>query len=243
MGIRALFKTTLIRLSSFLNSGNQSKAIFYHDIHSKQRYTDMSTSVNLFEKHINILRESGYEIVPKINKPIGQIEISFDDGFLGVYENIDLLQNLNIPVQLFIVSSYLNKPNYINKEQLLELNLFSNIKIASHTHSHRILNKVAKDKIIDELRISKDILEGILCNQIDAICFPEGKFSNQVIQISKEVGYTNLYSSIPGFYFDEFLPGVKKRSLVQFAQPKEFKAILQGGDHFLAKWYRKKHYN
>ena len=203
----------------------------------------MSTSVNLFEKHIEIVRESGYEIVSKINKPIGQIEISFDDGFLGVYKNIDLLKNLNIPVQLFIVSSYLNKPNYINKEQLLELNLFSKIKISSHTHSHRILNKIAKDKIIDELQISKDILEGILCNQIDTICFPEGKFNGQVIQISKELGYTNLYSSIPGFYFDEFSPGVKKRSLVQFAAPKEFKAILQGGDHFLDKWYRKKHYN
>jgi hypothetical protein len=48
---------------------------------------------------------------------------------------------------------------------------------------------------------------------------------------------------LPGFYFNDFLPNVKRRSLVQFVGEKEFKAILKGGDHVLAFWYKFKHYN
>jgi hypothetical protein len=47
---------------------------------------------------------------------------------------------------------------------------------------------------------------------------------------------------MPGFYYNEFFLNVKKRSLVQFADEKEFKAILKGGDHFLAFWYKLKHF-
>ena len=79
-------------------------------------------------------------------------------------------------------------------------------------------------------------------DKIDSVCFPEGKFSKKVVEIAESVGYTRQYCSIPGFYFDESLPNVKKRSLVQFAKEKEFRAILKGGDHFLRSWYQKKHY-
>ena len=61
----------------------------------------MSTPIEVFKNHIQIILENGYEIVAEITKPIGQIEICFDDAFLGLFENIELIKKLKIPIQLF----------------------------------------------------------------------------------------------------------------------------------------------
>ena len=68
------------------------------------------------------------------------------------------------------------------------------------------------------------------------------KYNNRTIEIAASLGYSKQYSSIPGFYIDAFGKNVKKRSLVQIADEKEFKAILKGGDHILAFWYKLKHF-
>ena len=92
MAINNAIKTILIRLVSIFYCNKKSKAIFYHDIHFKKQYTDMSTPIGMFKKHIQIIRDNGYEIVAEITKPKEQIEISFDDGFLGLYNNIHLIK-------------------------------------------------------------------------------------------------------------------------------------------------------
>ena len=243
MAITSFIRISIIRVFSFFYFSKKSKIIYYHDIDSDKKYTDMSTPVELFKKHINIIRENGYEIVNEITKPIGQIEICFDDAFLGLYENIELIKELNTPIHLFVVSSYLEKENHINKEQLLLLNSLTQIKISSHTQTHQVLNIAPESLLKNELENSKNSLEGLWNNTVDTICYPEGKFNNRVVELAEEVGYTRQYSSLPGFYFNDFLPNVKRRSLVQFSGKKEFKAILKGGDHVLAFWYKFKHYN
>ena len=242
MAITSFIRIAIIRVFSSFYFSKKSKIIYYHDIASDKKYTDMSTSVELFKKHINIIRENDYEIVNEITKPIGQIEICFDDAFLGLYENIELIKELDIPIHLFVVSSYLEKKNYLNKEQLLLFNNLTQIKISSHTQTHQVLNIASESLLKNELENSKNIIEGLLSNSIDTICYPEGKFNDTAVELSKKAGYTRQYSSLPGFYFNEFLPNVKRRSLVQFAGADEFRAILKGGDHFLAFWYKFKHY-
>ena len=242
MAITSFIRIAIIRVFSFFYFSKKSKVIYYHDIDSDKKYTDMSTPVELFKKHINIIRENGYEIVDEIAKPFGQIEICFDDGFLGIYDNIELIKELNIPIHLFVVSSYLEKENHINNEQLLLLNNLTQIKISSHTQTHQVLNLASESLLKNELENSKNLLESLLNKPVDTICFPEGKFNVAVVELAEGVGYKWQYSSLPGFYFNDFLPNVKRRSLVQFAGEKEFKAILKGGDNVLAFWYKFKHY-
>jgi len=242
MAITSFIRIAIIRVFSFFYFSKKSKVIYYHDIDSDKKYTDMSTPVELFKKHINIIRENGYVIVNEITKPLDQIEICFDDAFLGLYDNIELIKELDIPIHLFVVSSYLEKENHINKEQLLLLNNLKLIKISSHTQTHQVLNLAAEYLLKNELENSKNLLESLLNKSVDMICFPEGKFNDAVVELAEGVGYKRQYSSLPGFYFNDFLPSVKRRSLVQFAGVKEFKAILKGGDHALAFWYKFKHY-
>ena len=242
MAITSFVRIVIVRVFSFFYFSKKSKIIYYHDIDSDKKYTDMSTPVELFKKHINIVRDNGYEIVNEITKPLGQIEICFDDAFLGLYDNIELIKELDVPIHLFVVFSYLEKENHMNKEQLLLLNNLTHIKISSHTQTHQVLKFTSESLLKNELENSKNLIEGLLNNSVDSICYPEGIFSNSVVDLAQNVGYSRQYSSLPGFYFNDFLPNVKRRSLVQFAEGKEFKAILKGGDHVLAFWYKFKHY-
>ena len=218
MQLSVFFRINLVRFFSLFCFSKKSKVIFYHDIHSSNKYTDMSTSLDLFKKHINIIKDSGYEIVSEITKEYGQIEICFDDGFLGLYENIEFFKQENIFVHLFVVSSFLELDGRINLNQLLELNNLDIITISSHTHTHKILTDIEKDEIERELQESKINLERLLNTPIHAICFPEGKFNNEIIHIAEEVGYKKQYSSFQGFFFNKFKPKLVRRSLEKFDQ-------------------------
>ena len=159
MALSTRIRISIVNFASLFYFKKRSKVIFYHDIHSDKKYTEMSTPIEVFKNHIQIILENGYEIVAEITKPIGQIEICFDDAFLGLFENIELIKKLRIPIQLFVISSYLSKKNHINKEQLIELNYDSLFTISSHTRSHKILTDISDDEIRVELKDSKSELE------------------------------------------------------------------------------------
>ena len=242
MALSSFIRISIIRFASLFYTSKKSKVIFYHDIHIDKQYTAMSTHIELFKRHIQIIRANGYEIVSEITENNGQIEICFDDGFAGLYANIELIKKLNVPIHLFVISSFLDKENYINTEELIALNNLSQITISSHTHTHRVLNLISEKGIIKEFEKSKNTLEELLKTEVKSICFPEGKFSGKVIELANKSAYKKQYSSIPGFYHVKDYPDVIHRSLVQFAEEKEFKAILKGGDHILAFWYKIKHF-
>lgn len=242
MQFNSLIRKKVIRLISLLTNSDYSKSIFYHDIHSKKKFTSMSTSISQFKSHILAVRDLGFDIVPKVTKNKRQLEISFDDGYLGLYENIRFLEELQISLQFFITTSFLGKLNYIDKIKLEELSNFSFVKIASHTHFHKDLTSLSKNELRLEFRTSKHILEDITNKEIDTISYPFGRFSPLVVSVAKEMGYNIQYSSIPGPFSCEVFDGVKRRSLVQDYSVCDLEAVLRGGDNILSSWYLKKHF-
>ena len=242
MDLKNKIKNTIINLLARIKNSDDSKYIFYHDIHSENRFTDMSTPVDLFVKHINVIRELGFEIVHEITKEKNQISISFDDGFKGLYENIGIINQLEIPVTIFVVSSFLDRDNFLSTNNLKQLAKNKFIEIQSHALSHKELPTLDSDSLHLELKQSKEILESICETEIDSICFPKGIFDEYVIKKALEIGYHKQLSSLPGSYHSEVFPSVKRRSLVQFAAEKEFRSILRGGDNILYNWYYKKHF-
>ena len=241
MNLGALFRRIIINANQS-SSYMKSRSLVYHDIHSNICYTNMSTSLDLFINHIRIIREMGFNIVSEITKEEGQIQLTFDDGFLGIYDNISVINELDVSVKLFIVTSFIGKASHLDKKQLVELSNNPLITIGSHTDSHRRLSSLHKDEVLNELIYSKEILESLLDIAINDLCYPEGKFDKRVINIARDAGYVNQYSLIPGAFFKELFKCVRRRSLVQFANEKDLRSILGGGDDILEKWYIKKHF-
>ena len=241
MSLGSIFRRIIISANQS-SSYVKSRSLVYHDIHSDNCYTDMSTSLDMFIKHINVIREMGFNIVSAITREEGQIQLTFDDGFLGIYDNIKIINELDVPVKLFIITSYIGKPSHLDKSQLLELSNNPLITIGSHTDSHKRLSNLDNEDVLNELICSKEILESLLGVNVNDLCYPEGKFDKRVIRFAKDVGYINQYSLIPGPFSAELFQNVRRRSLVQSANKKEFRSILRGGDDILERWYMKKHF-
>src|SRR2546425_12197124 len=77
----------------------------------------------------------------------------------------------------------------MTREQLQTLRHMG-MEIGSHTMMHHELTKLAPDKARLELMQSKDCLEHLLGEPVTSLCYPKGKFNQQVRSLTAEAGYS-----------------------------------------------------
>ncbi|BDY13536.1 polysaccharide deacetylase family protein [Hydrogenimonas cancrithermarum] len=240
--VKNAVKTVLLHTGALLYGNQDSKVIYYHDIHDNTAYTSMSTPIKLFLKHLETIQNMNYTVVQEITNRKNEIEITFDDGFRGLYENFLLLIDRKIHVKLFLVTDFIDKKNYLTKGEIEEMLGSGYLSIGSHSVSHQNLDLHDRKRLIYELEASKKKLEDLFDRQISSLCFPRGRFSDLVIEESEKTGYSKLYSCLPGSYFSPYRKNLIPRSLAQHALPSDFSAILNGGDQIYFKRYLKMHY-
>lgn len=136
--------------------------------------------------------------------------LTFDDGFSSDVEIVlPLLNSYNLKAAFFIVTSYIGKPTYLSKEQILELSK-SGMDIGSHSVNHYdMLNLSIKDRAY-ELSKSKNVLEEITSKNINLFSFPYGRYNNAIVNEAYNSGYEYCYISKPGVYNnkDKLIPRV-----------------------------------
>ena len=237
--MKNIIKKVLLFIGYIFNHNNKSKILYYHDIGTK--YTKMGTNLDLFQKHIKTIRESGYEIVPIITHRKRQIQICFDDGWKGVYDVKDFFVRNNLKPTIFLAVELVGKKGYLDWDEIKELKEYGFI-FQSHTMTHNELTSFELQKLKWELKESKRILEENLKTPIDEICFPRGCYSSVVVDESYKAGYNVLYTSVPGIC-DSFHKGLLKRNLVQFSTPIELRWIIKGDSALLRKKAQRMHYH
>ena len=226
-------------ISGLIKSDRQSKVLFYHDVHNEKSYTDMSTDMSLFIEHINTIRKSGFEIVAHITNPRNQVMICFDDGFRGIWDNRDFFVANKIYPTIFIAVDLIGTPDYLSIEEIIKLKELGFI-FESHGWSHYNMTTFSEADLQRELKDSKEWLESNLGLNISAICYPQGYYSDRVLQLSREYGYSSLYISEPQPYrFDN--DGIISRYLVQDVNTIVLKSILFGGMDIWHSHYHKLH--
>lgn len=240
--MKQLIKSFLLNTGAMLHGNNGSKVIYYHDVHSTQSNTDMSTSMELFRKHIDTIRDEGYKIVNKIQAPEYEVMITFDDGFRGVWENFSFFEQAQIPFTIFLILDDLGKPEYLEIEEVKSLLASGLVSIGSHTLSHRNLDELAPEEMKMELCDSKKRLEELFCIDVNDICYPRGRFNDDVIKMSRFCGYKMQYSCLPGPYSTPYAKDVIKRNFVQHESQTTFRYYLQGGGEIFFSRYLKQHY-
>lgn len=224
-----------------LKKDRKSKIIYYHDVFSEKQYSKIGTPLSLFQKHMQIIWENKFNIVPNISNPNNEIMICFDDGFRGIYDTKDFFIKNKIFPTVFLATNLIGKENYLNVQEILELQSLGFI-FQSHGCVHSDLTKLDDTLLYEDLSQSKILLSDLLKKEVDSFCFPIGFFSKKVHRKAIETGYKYLYTSIPGNYFDNIGEKLITRNLVQFSSAREFKAILWGGNSFLHKHTMNFHY-
>ena len=227
-----ILKHLLLATTASLERSQASKILFWHD-----------TPPELFFSQIEAIESvPGWHIVDAITRPEGEVQVCFDDGLRPLlWGQRDFFLRRKWRPTVFLAVELIGKPGYLTREEILELQQRGFI-FQGHGWSHRVLTSFHGEDLKHELVDSRHVLEELLGRPVEEICFPIGRFSDEVLTACRSAGYTKMYASIPGNAMDELFPGVVRRVHVQHYAPQEIRAVLRGGLTPFAWYYHHKHF-
>lgn len=194
--------------------------LVYHQINDIDK-NQMTLSVKDFDEQIKYLVDNGYTFITpeelvdywdsqsqeeesetsEVNKPTlpeKPIIITFDDGYADIHKNVlPILQKYNAKATLFVITDFLNLyPNYLTWSQARELQSSGLVDIQSHTLSHFNLidARLSTYEVRYQLYGSKQAIEWYLKKPVRFIAYPEGKYTAEVEELTKDVGYKAAFT-------------------------------------------------
>ncbi|MFN3543479.1 MAG: polysaccharide deacetylase family protein [Thiobacillus sp.] len=180
-------------------------------------------SRDLFDQHMSALANRGWHAISlarflawlEEGKPLPEhaFLLTFDDGFLGVYEHAaPILKKFGWPATVFLVSGLTGQRDVwcaaenpsgetyplmdTGHIQALREQGFS---FQSHTRHHADLPTLDDEALRDELAGSRSDLSSLLGEPVDYLAYPFGRFNDRVIAAAREAGYRAAFSTQPGF--------------------------------------------
>ena len=169
----------------------------------------LDTTPDMFENQVKTFHDAGYEfltmsdiadiVLVKKTAPVKSVALTFDDGYRDFYTDVmPILSKYQAKATVFIISDFMDKPNYMFTNQLQEITGSGLVEIGAHTQRHENLKGKLEDQVRRELIGSKIKLETIIGIPVVSFAYPYGAFDNQVIRIVKESGYLSAVSTIEG---------------------------------------------
>ena len=202
--------------------------LMYHEIGTPAGpWKELYVEPENFAQQLDWLKENGYTTVGITDvyehwynqKPLPEkpIVLSFDDGYRNMYEIVlPLLLARDMQATFFLYPAKFNTPTGLTTEMVAEL-ADKGMEIGSHTYSHQDLTKISAVSLEKELLDSKKILEEITKKPIDFLCYPSGRFNEQVIAESKKAGYLGAVTTQMGMASHTQDPFLWKRVRINYS--------------------------
>ena len=145
--------------------------------------------------------------------PEGSIVLTFDDGFLGVYEHaFPILSQMGWPATVFLVSALIGKEDswsgrdnpsggtypLLGRSEIEEM-ARADVSFQSHSRSHPDLRQLSQPALMEELAGARQDLEDLLGRPVPYLAYPYGRYDENVIEAVKASGYAAGFSVQPGF--------------------------------------------
>lgn len=205
----------------------QLPILMYHYIRTVTNPRDtvgigLSVPPEIFDEQMKFLKDEGYTTVTlddltsvwKFGTPLPEksIVLTFDDGYEDFYTAaFPILTKYNFKATIYIVTDFIDRPNYLTKTQLEEISQSPLITIGSHTQRHVNLQATSGTKLRDEIFESKTWLEKVTERPINHFCYPSGKYNQRAIQHVEAAGYTTATTTDPGMSHDGEYPFILRR--------------------------------
>ncbi len=187
--------------------------IMYHDVKKKK---DVSYDVppKKFRAQMESIKEAGFtpismdqlyaHLTENKSLPPKPILLTFDDGYLGNYEEAyPILKEFKYPAVFFIVPAYVGvktSKDHITWDQLKQVVKDGLVTVEAHTVTHPVdLTKLEDAQLHRELFESKAILEKKLGITVNYFAYPTGNRDERVVALAKEAGYRMAFTMGEGY--------------------------------------------
>jgi len=188
--------------------------LFYHHVEplqeaAKQGHAQLTVDSAVFDSQMAYLVQSGYtsysaeELVTalKSHTPLPQksIVITFDDGYDDAYTYaFPILKKHHLKGNFMIPTGLVGKLDYMTWEQLQDMKKDSSMSIYNHTVSHASLGGEGREKVLYEIAYANQQLSDHLGMKSTIFTYPYGSFSDVVMQVLSETGFTAAFTTLPG---------------------------------------------
>jgi peptidoglycan/xylan/chitin deacetylase (PgdA/CDA1 family) len=200
--------------------------LMYHSISDDPEtgvspYYRLATPPDLFKKHLQILQQEGFRVVPiqeAVTSLSGSVReatklavITFDDGFRDFQLNAwPALQEAKFTATVFLPTAFIGEPrrSFVGRECLTWPEIRNlraqGIHFGSHTHNHPKLSSLTTDGMREELTRSRTELERHIQEPITTFCHPyafpsaDTDYVKRYRLILAESGYSVATSTILG---------------------------------------------
>jgi peptidoglycan/xylan/chitin deacetylase (PgdA/CDA1 family) len=157
---------------------NVTEEKFADQMQSLQDWGFTSISLSLLVESLQV----GAHLPPR------PVVITFDDGYLDVYEKAwPVMQRLGFTGVVYVITGQMEIKGYLHENHLKEL-ASAGWEIGSHTDSHANLRQMGVNLDV-EISRSKEILESLLGMPVRSFSFPYGLTSPYVTSLVKSAGY------------------------------------------------------
>ena len=183
--------------------------LMYHNVDEKAGFNtvsaeDFARQLLFVQQHWQLTDMDTYLRGCRTNPRLATV--TFDDAYSCIITQVlPIIQELDIPIMVFVPVSYVGKYNEWDKNlsgyerinilswnEIERLSQDSHITFGSHGMSHISLKNLSKSQTESELRDSKEILEQHLKEQVQCFAFPFGQrkdFGCATPNLLYEAGY------------------------------------------------------
>tara|TARA_B100000575_G_scaffold233364_1_gene194789 strand:- start:1903 stop:2958 length:1056 start_codon:yes stop_codon:yes gene_type:complete len=181
-------------------------SLMYHRF-EENKYPSTNIKMNDFIEHLKILNKNNVHFVhPKNfedelqnNKNKRKVLLTIDDGFLSFYKNAwPILKEKKVPFILFVSTREVGAFNYMNWDQIREIEKENFVEIGNHSHTHEYLVDEKKDLIIEDVKKSMSIFKKELGKNSDFFSYPFGEYSLEFKEIIKSLGFKYAFGQHSG---------------------------------------------
>jgi len=129
--------------------------------------------------------------------PASSVALTFDDGYSSHYEiAFRELSEFKLTATFFVNTSSMDTGEFLDWAMAAEM-IRGGMRFGSHAHNHIVLTTLNSERMKEELRVSRQMLEQRLASAIEVLAVPYGFCDQHVLDAAWESGYRVVCTSKP----------------------------------------------
>jgi len=198
-----------------------------------------------FHAQMQIIRELGISVVAPLDIALAQapavsVSLTFDDGFSSAYQiALPLLSELGLNATFFLTTSNIGKRGFLEWEMAAEMSR-AGMRFGAHANTHVVLTTLNRQRLRDELRLSRQMLEDRLYCIVDELAVPYGFWNHNVLAEAWESGYRVVCTAKP-WPAQKGERLVTRTAVLEHTSLSEFHKLLNNNPaEYLRRWARER---